>query len=50
MKFLLDAPLEFAISTTEALVVVRGLIAVSLMTLLGLEPLRRLLLDIVWQQ
>ena len=25
LKFLLDAPLEFATSTTEALVVVRGL-------------------------
>ena len=50
VEFLLDALLEFAGSTTEPLVVVHGLTAVSLMTLLGLEPLRRPLMDLVWQQ
>ena len=49
-EFLVDALLEFADSTTEPLVVVHGPIAVSLMTLLGLEPLRRPLMDLVWQQ
>ena len=50
LKFLMDVPLEFAISTSETLVVVRGLVAVSLMTFLELEILRRLLVDIVWHQ
>ena len=50
VEFLLDALLEFAGNTTETLVVVRGLISVSPMTLLERETPCRLLVDIVWQQ